>query len=124
MITVLHLSFEKFQAGVLLNGFTLDQKDYFEAAQVRTDYIGEAYGATQHGREDWTKNERVVAAANAPYHRSSMVGDILVRDDMMYMVMGAGYKSVHWGNVITPYKDSGELLPEGVLYPPEKENNL
>ena len=126
MITVYHLSDERFRQRVLYTGLNVDQQDYFEVATVETDYVGEAYYFTQHFHQRWTRYQAVKPSPNAPYHRSSMIGDIMHRhhNDTLYLVMGTGYKVVQWGNHgILPYDEPGDDIDEAILYAPDTQES-
>ena len=119
MITVYHLNSDQFEQRVLLRGISIEKGYYTPVAKVDTQHIGTAFGLTRHPEPSgsWPDHKRV-KAQEASHYRSSMVGDVLEHSDgCLYMVLGMGYKQVHWGDAgIKPYTAPCDVFSEEFLY--------
>jgi hypothetical protein len=60
--------------------FGNNEKPYKHVADVDTDSIGKAFGATQNGDESWSEHG----------HRSTSSGDVLVQDGVAYFLVPMG----------------------------------
>ena len=65
---------------------------YRQVARISVDDLEQAYYLSQHIDRDWTDNDLVYALVTRC--RSSMVGDIFIRDGVMYFVDMIGFKQI------------------------------
>lgn len=67
-------------------------KNYRHVANISVDDLEQAYYLTQHLENDWTENSLVHTLVGRC--RSSMVGDIFIRDGSMYFVDVVGFREI------------------------------
>lgn len=65
---------------------------YQQVARISVDDLERAYYLTQHLENDWTENSLVHALVDRC--RSSMVGDIFIRDGILYFVDVVGFREI------------------------------
>lgn len=63
-----------------------------KVAKVNTDSLDVAYCLTNNLENPWTENEKVFPIYKNL--RSTSMGDVLVKDDIAYLVIDAGFKGV------------------------------
>lgn len=63
-----------------------------KVADVDTDSLDVAYTLTNSLEDSWTKNKKVIAACSEL--RSTSMGDVLIRENIAYMVATSGFKKI------------------------------
>tara|TARA_R100000458_G_C8255007_1_gene231248 strand:+ start:1043 stop:1402 length:360 start_codon:yes stop_codon:yes gene_type:complete len=74
-------------------------------ARVYTDSLGQAFKHTNHIDDDWTKSDVLQVFGDDQRHRSTSVGDLMVRHRRrpakhheVYLVSGSGFTCINIGH--------------------------
>jgi hypothetical protein len=115
MITVYHIDYVKLnredRVNLMFGSVSLAVKYakaglYYKVAEINTDSLDVAFHDTNHIDHDWTTNKSVKLLGPAdgldpddvqgpsPSHRSTSVGDLMVKDGVTYMVSNFGFKTL------------------------------
>ena len=65
------------------------EREYHLVAIISSDDINDGFKLTNHIEDDWRKNEGVIALPGE--HRSTSVGDIIVKDGVTSIVSSFGF---------------------------------
>jgi len=69
----------------------LIEREYHLVAVVDSDDLEDGFRYTNHIEADWSKFPASIVTALPGEHRSTSVGDLIVRDQSTYIVAGMGF---------------------------------